>query len=346
MLHIYAPNIFSGGGYTLLKKIIVSVDDLIKNLTFHVDERCPDSDKLLLKKQYHHFFKAGFLSHFLYEYKLSKTLTCEDKLLSFSNRPLLFKPKCINIIFVQNFYIFLSDIHIRMKWTAYLKYFFLRFLIKKVSKNRNVLFVVQNFVMRDNLIKLGIEESLIRLLPFYEEITPEVVTSKLFVSKKFVYPAAGVDHKNHIALIQAWILVKGVSSDHELHITLDDFFWNKLKKKLKLTDELINNFKIINHGVVSQDQMAHLYSNADCLIYPSLFESFGLPLLEASQLNIDIIAAELDYIRDLPVKVSQTFDPNSYISVARAIQRYIGLPTNQLNIMAADQFLKQLSLVS
>ncbi len=346
MLHIYAPNIFSGGGYTLLKKIIVSEYNFTNQLIFHIDERYPDFDKISLEKYSHHFVKAGFLSNFFYEYKLSKSLTCHDKLLSFSNRPLLFKSKCINIIFVQNFYVFLSDIHVKMKWTTYLKYFFFRYLIKKVSTSRKVLFVVQNFVMKDKLIKLGIDESLIRLWPFYEEVTPEVKTSNLVGAKKFLYPAAGVAHKNHIALIEAWLLVKVVPSDHELHITLDDFFWNKLKKKLKLTDELINNFKIINHGVVSQDQMAHLYSNTDCLIYPSLFESFGLPLLEASQLNLDIIAAELDYIRDLPIRVSQTFDPNSSRSVARAIQRYTGMPTNQISVMSADQFVKQLSLIS
>jgi glycosyltransferase involved in cell wall biosynthesis len=199
--------------------------------------------------------------------------------------------------------------------------------------------------MKANLVKLGIDQSLIHLLPFYERMAPEVETSKLFGSRKFIYPAAGVAHKNHLALIQAWMLVKGVQSNDELHITLPPFFWDELKIKLKLTDQLIDDLNIINHGIVSQDEMIHLYSNVNCLIYPSLFESFGLPLLEASQLGIDIIAAELDYVRDLPIKISQTFDPSSYISMARAIQRYIGRPTNQLSIMSADQFIKQLSAI-
>jgi hypothetical protein len=52
----------------------------------------------------------------------------------------------------------------------------------------------------------------------------------------------------------------------------------------------------------------------------------GLPLIEAREAKVDIIAAELDYVRDVVTPV-QTFDPNSPISIARSVKRYLNIPT-------------------
>ena len=47
----------------------------------------------------------------------------------------------------------------------------------------------------------------------------------------------------------------------------------------------------------------------------NFFESFGLPLLEASSIDLPIIASESDYVRDV-CEPAQTFDPNSYLVYA------------------------------
>lgn len=342
MLHIYAPNIFSGGGFTLLKKIVDSNADNVKNLFFHIDERYPNGSSLALSNQSHRIVKKGFLSHILYEYRLSKLLKKEDRLLSFSNRPLLFKPECLNLVFLQNFYIFISDSEYKVNWRMHLKYFFIRLMIKRVAANRNVLFIVQNYVMKSSLVDIGIKESKIHILPFFHEMVSKSTISEKSSHKKFIYPAAGVSHKNHHMLIKAWLIYKENTSDDELHLTLESNYWDSLKKKLNLSTELVGKLKIINHGFLSQDQLSQLYRKVDCLIYPSLFESFGLPLIEAAQLDIDIVAAELDYVRDLPINISETFEPNSAISISRAIQRYVGCQASQLNVLSVDQFIDEL----
>ena len=53
-----------------------------------------------------------------------------------------------------------------------------------------------------------------------------------------------------------------------------------------------------------------LYEIADFLIFPSLNESLGLPLIEASFYNIPIIASDLDFVYEV-CKPSKTFDPLS-----------------------------------
>ena len=68
-------------------------------------------------------------------------------------------------------------------------------------------------------------------------------------------------------------------------------------------------------GVLTHGQMKQLYSQVHALIYPLTFELFGLPLIEARQAGLAILAAELDYVRDV-LDPDQSFDPLSELSIA------------------------------
>ena len=70
--------------------------------------------------------------------------------------------------------------------------------------------------------------------------------------------------------------------------------------------------------------MLALYASAGALVFPSLGESFGLPLIEARQAGLSILAPELDYVRDV-CEPAQTFDPQSATSIARAVKRFLQL---------------------
>ena len=78
------------------------------------------------------------------------------------------------------------------------------------------------------------------------------------------------------------------------------------------------------------------------LIFPSKFESFGMPLIEAKKLNLKVIAPELDYVRDVIVP-DFTFDVNSSISIARAIRRYLNINHNKNKIYTAKDFVEKIS---
>ena len=81
--------------------------------------------------------------------------------------------------------------------------------------------------------------------------------------------------------------------------------------------------RITNLGVMSHEAILEFYRSVDGLIFPSTAESFGLPLIEAREQGADIIAAEMDYTRDL-LDPEESFDPFSVVSIARSIKRYAG----------------------
>jgi glycosyltransferase involved in cell wall biosynthesis len=80
---------------------------------------------------------------------------------------------------------------------------------------------------------------------------------------------------------------------------------------------------------------------ADALIYPSILESYGLPLLEARAAGLPLITGELDYVRDI-VDPEETFDPASPLSIARAVKRFMGRPEQRVGGVSAQEFLERL----
>jgi glycosyltransferase involved in cell wall biosynthesis len=98
--------------------------------------------------------------------------------------------------------------------------------------------------------------------------------------------------------------------------------------------------EIYNVDLVKHEEIFRIYKNSEALIYPSLMESFALPLIEASQISLPIIASELDYVREVCEPI-ETFDPNSPISIMRAVRRFIKKPEPKIKIKSSDTLLKE-----
>jgi glycosyltransferase involved in cell wall biosynthesis len=158
--------------------------------------------------------------------------------------------------------------------------------------------------------KLRIPSVKIEVLPFFnmpDQIEPVSICKNL---NSFIYPSTGLSHKNHAVLLKAWDLLFQEGYNFELHLTISE-------SDIKLIRN-INNLKsrglnIINHGIITDPELLTLYKMTEYLVYPSLNESFGLPLLEAVQQNCMIITADLPYSREavIPTSVFNPYRPSS-----------------------------------
>ena len=70
-------------------------------------------------------------------------------------------------------------------------------------------------------------------------------------------------------------------------------------------------------------------------------ESYGLPLVEASQYGIPIIASELDYVRDV-VDPIESFDPNSAKSISRSVIRFLKMEEKKTEIITPVEFINNI----
>jgi glycosyltransferase involved in cell wall biosynthesis len=90
-----------------------------------------------------------------------------------------------------------------------------------------------------------------------------------------------------------------------------------------------HELKII-HGAKSPGKVIHLsgsdyllaslYKNAFCFVYPSLYEGFGIPLLEAMGMGCPVISSNTSSIPEVVDKAASFFDPASKESLLNAIE--------------------------
>ena len=121
-------------------------------------------------------------------------------------------------------------------------------------------------------------------------------------NKIYFYPSSFDPHKNHKRLFKAFNKLNHFSTkDIKLIVSID---------KYKVPLPYRNNKLIYFIGNQPIFLINQLYEIADFLIFPSLNESLGLPLIEASFYNLPIIASDLDFVYEV-CKPSKTFDPLS-----------------------------------
>ena len=99
--------------------------------------------------------------------------------------------------------------------------------------------------------------------------------------------------------------------------------------------------KITNTGILPHKDVLALYTQSAAMIYVSSFESFGIPLIEARQSGLPVLAPELDYVRDV-LDPEETFDPESPRSIARAVKRFMRIEEQPLPLLNAEQFLSSI----
>lgn len=196
---------------------------------------------------------------------------------------------------------------------------FLKFNYIKYYDQKDYNWIVQTpyiyKLLREDLI---INSDQISIFPFFKEKSESYNLKK--ITNNFVYVSSGVSHKNHVRLIEALIeAANNTDKEIKLHLTLNK---EELPKSI-----FPKNLKIEFHGTLSIDNVNVLYNSCEFAIYPSLVESFGLPLIEASNHGCKVIASDLPYVHEI-IEPSLTFDPYSVESISNSILKAI--ETNNL----------------
>lgn len=331
-LIIHAPNVHHGGGRALLTALLSAMPQ--RGVTALLDQRLqldgplPDDVEILR-------FQPNLLGRLAAEISLARKARRSDHVLCFGNLPPLFPLQCQVSVVVQNRYLVapigLDELEPNVRRRILLERFWLRHSLRGAR-----VFVQTPSMASDVQRFLKVPA---RVAPFMHANAQSkpLPGASLY---DFLYVASGEPHKNHRRLIEAWVELSQRGSFPSLCLTLDPQSNEDLLSWIDLQSHA-NGLRVINVGHVSHRAIGSLYASSDALIYPSLVESFGLPLLEAQVAGLPIVAAERDYVRDV-VTPSECFDPLSPVSIARAVLRHLQTPEPALTPLSAQAFVAQL----
>ena len=117
---------------------------------------------------------------------------------------------------------------------------------------------------------------------------------------KLFYPTNNERYKNNDRLINA------IMKYNEL---------NSPKISLLITLEGNSNEFVKFIGKVSYDSIYNVYKNVDALIFPSMTETMGFPLLEAQQCGLSVLASDLPFAREICGLNALYFNPRDISSI-------------------------------
>lgn len=211
--------------------------------------------------------------------------------------------------------------------------FRIRNYIKLSSQRADAILTISNCAKKDIVRTLHIPENKVKVIycginkklfkPIPDLSLQRLIKRKYGIRKKFILTVGPLGtRKNHDRLIDAYsILPKYIREDYQLIITGEKKgTYNNLLKKVS---EIYLVDDIVFTGFIPEKEMPMIISAASLFVFPSLYEGFGIPLLEAMACGIPILASNVSSIPEVVGSAALLFDPYNINKMANAINRGI-----------------------
>jgi glycosyltransferase involved in cell wall biosynthesis len=169
---------------------------------------------------------------------------------------------------------------------------------------------------KKDLIGFGAEESRIRVIPEAPDInislvkTSEIdkIKAKFNIENDYILAVGAAKRKNIERIVNAAQKLKK-SKDISLVVIGHPFV--EIKKG--------EGIKVLGH--VDNNEYSALLSGAECLVYPSLYEGFGLPILHAFKLECPVVTSNLGSMKEVAGNAAVLVDPKDGNDILEGIKK-------------------------
>jgi len=167
-----------------------------------------------------------------------------------------------------------------------------------------------------------------------EEETVKETIEKLGLTRPYVLAVGTREpRKNLERLIEAW---EPLSTDYDLVIAGEQG-WDATSTGKKLTD--MKGLHLL--GRVDELQLAALYTNAKVFCYPSLYEGFGLPILEAFYFDVPVVTSNVSSMPEIAGNAAELVDPLSVESIRVGITTILKESKEQQQVRSQRMVIRQ-----
>jgi glycosyltransferase involved in cell wall biosynthesis len=206
-----------------------------------------------------------------------------------------------------------------------LKLAWLRTNVPYVVHHSEVITVPSHYVREDVMAAYGADPDRVVVVPFGSEglLAPsagaEVVRKRYGLERPFfLFPGRSYPHKNHRFLVEAWAPVAGRS---------DLVFTGPPGPRDGEIDETAARLGVRDGvrrlGLVSRAELAGLYEGARALAWPSRFEGFGVPVLEAMGAGCPVVASAVTAIPEVVGDAGILLSPDDAAAWTDALDRLL-----------------------
>ena len=146
--------------------------------------------------------------------------------------------------------------------------------------------------------------------------------TKVPISGKYIFSLCSLGKRKNLEFaIRNFFNFIEKNNITDLKLVLGGGIWDKYKKSLENILSKYDKSKITITGYIKEEDLKYYYSNALMFIYPSLYEGFGLPVLEAMQCGCPVITSSTTSLPEVIGNAGIQIDPTSDEDMIQAYER-------------------------
>lgn len=212
------------------------------------------------------------------------------------------------------------DFHPKERVEYFDKYFF-----KNVSKS-DIVITGSKYSKQEILDRLDFEDQKVRVI--YHGINHNIfkvytdIKLDFEIPKKFILSVGSIEpRKNLLGLLQAYnLLSDAIKAEYKL--VLVGFKGWENSEIMELIDKNKENIHYL--GFVSDEELAKVYNLATCFVFPSFYEGFGLPPIEAMACGTPVVTSNLTSMPEVCLDAGIYFDPYNIDEMKEKIELLLG----------------------
>jgi glycosyltransferase involved in cell wall biosynthesis len=224
----------------------------------------------------------------------------------------------------------LAPFHVRGKYDI-ARMFYGRVVVKRLAKKQDQVIAVSTNTARDvqrffgirmeeqQVILNGIDHS--RFHPGDAAGARAYAGGRWGLTKPFFLYVSRLEHpaKNHVRLIEAFERFK-MRTDSDWQLVLAGSDWHGAEQIHAAVKASPYAADIRTLGFVEDTVLPDLYRASSCMVYPSLFEGFGLPPVEAMACGTPVISSIAGSLDEVVGNAAQIVNPEDVLDIAEALQ--------------------------
>lgn len=175
-----------------------------------------------------------------------------------------------------------------------------------------------------------------RFSPVADDRRREAVLARYGIKPPYLLYVGGISaRKNIVRLIEAAVLVRRRHPEIRL-VLAGSKQWRTASIDRALARADLDD-TVYCTGYVDDDDLPSLYSGAEVFVFPSLYEGFGLPVLEAMARGVPVATSARGSLAEVAGDAAYVFDPTDVGAIRSAIERLLSDPAEAERLRAAGR---------